>query len=156
MVRVLFVCLGNICRSPMAEAVFRHLVRQAGWEERIEIDSAGLGGWHEGQPPHPGTQQTLRQRGIDYEGIRARQIKVEDLTKFDYVVCMDEENLAGLKRLAPQATNVYKLLDFSDQANEKNVEDPYYTGRFEYVYELVESGCRGLLQTISKEWNGEK
>jgi protein-tyrosine phosphatase len=153
MIHVLFVCLGNICRSPMAEAVFRHLVAEAGLADQIHIDSAGLGGWHEGEPPHHGTRQVLRQRSISHETIRARQIKREDFASFDYIVCMDEENLNGLRRLAPADKKLYRLLDFAPAQNERNVEDPYYTGRFEHVFQLVEAGCRGLLAHICRENN---
>jgi protein-tyrosine phosphatase len=150
MIRVLFVCLGNICRSPMAEAVFRHLVNEAGLADQISIDSAGLGGWHSGEPPHPGTQKVLAKQGIVHDTIRARQIKADDFADFDYIICMDEENLAGLSRIAPKGKKIYRLLDFAPQLTERNVEDPYYTGRFDHVYRLVEAGCRGLLAEIRK------
>lgn len=150
MIRVLFVCLGNICRSPMAEAVFRHLVDEAGLADRISIDSAGLGGWHAGEPPHAGTQKVLAREGIAHDTIRARKIEPDDFAAFDYIVCMDEENLSGLARIAPKGKNIYRLLDFAPELAERNVEDPYYTGRFDYVYGLVEAGCRGLLAEIRK------
>jgi protein-tyrosine phosphatase len=148
MIHVLFVCLGNICRSPMAEAVFRHLVAQEGLSDRISVDSAGIGGWHAGEPPHSGTRKVLKEKGIEHDSIRARQITPADFDRFDYIVCMDEENLAALKRMAPEGKQVYRLLDFASEAGEENVEDPYYTGRFDYVYQLVEAGCRGLLKHI--------
>ncbi|MFD2369101.1 low molecular weight protein-tyrosine-phosphatase [Brevibacillus sp. GCM10020057] len=151
MTRVLFVCLGNICRSPMAEAVFRHLVEQEGLAAEISIDSAGIGGWHAGERPHAGTQKILNEKGIAHDTLRARQITPDDFAAFDYVVCMDEENLSALQRMAPAGKKVYRLLDFASAAKEQNVEDPYYTGRFAYVYELVEDGCRGLLAHIQKQ-----
>lgn len=151
MTRVLFVCLGNICRSPMAEAVFRHLVEQEGLADAIEIDSAGIGGWHAGEPPHQGTQRMLKEKGIAHDSLRARQITARDFEHYDYIVCMDEENLSALKRMAPKDKKIARLLDFAPEAEETNVEDPYYTGRFAYVYDLVEAGCRGLLKTIKQD-----
>lgn len=153
MTHVLFVCLGNICRSPMAEAVFRHLVEQEGLGADISVDSAGIGGWHAGEAPHRGTRNVLSTKGIGHETLIARQIVQDDFSAFDYIVCMDEENLAALKQMAPANKNVYRLLDFAPQALERNVEDPYYTGRFEYVYDLVEAGCRGLLAHIKNHWS---
>lgn len=151
MTSVLFVCLGNICRSPMAEAVFRHLVEQEGLAGEISIDSAGIGGWHAGEPPHKGTQKVLTEKGIAFDTLRARQITRDDFAEYDYIVCMDEENLAALTRMAPAGKKVYRLLDFAHAVQEQNVEDPYYTGRFTYVYDLVEAGCRGLLEEIKSK-----
>ncbi len=151
MIHVLFVCLGNICRSPMAEAVFRHLVVQAGLQDRIVIDSAGTGGWHEGEPPHAGTQQVLNAKKIKHDTIRARQIKPSDFGQFDYIIGMDEENISNLCRLTSEHGKIYRLLDFAPDLPERNVEDPYYTKRFDYVYSLVEAGCRGLLEHIRRE-----
>jgi len=151
MIGVLFICLGNICRSPMAEAVFRHQVEQAGLGSHFLIDSAGLGDWHQGEAPHEGTQKVLKQRGIAFDTIRARQIRSKDFEQFSYLVCMDEENLAGLKKWLPSDKHVYRLLDFASEQSERNVEDPYYTGRFEHVYSLVEAGCQGLLRHICQE-----
>ena len=146
---VLFVCLGNICRSPMAEAVFRHLVKQEGLEDRIIIDSAGTGDWHTGQPPHRGTRGILEQYGISYEGIRARQVKKQDFERFDIVVAMDGQNEADLQQIGRQlGAKVVKLLDLVPDAQLKDVPDPYYTGNFQEVYELIERGCTILLSQI--------
>ncbi len=151
MISVLFVCLGNICRSPMAEAVFRHLVDQAGLSNQIAVDSAGIGGWHAGEPPHEGTRRVLTAKGIAHDTLRARQIAKADFERFDYIVCMDEENLSGLTRLAPRGKPITRLLDYAPHTGEQNVEDPYYTGRFEHVYTLVQAGCEGLLRHICDE-----
>lgn len=153
MIRVLFVCLGNICRSPMAEAVFRHLVKKEGLQDKIEVDSAGLGSWHVGNPPHRGTRDILDQHNISYDGLVARQFQTEDLHQFDYIVAMDNDNIAGINRLKrenPRA-QVAKLMDFVKEARESEVPDPYYTGNFDYVYSLVTEGCQALLEHIKAD-----
>jgi protein-tyrosine phosphatase len=150
-VRVLFVCLGNICRSPMAEGVFRHLVAQAGLADRIVADSAGTGAWHVGEPPHHGTRRVLCERGIDYSH-QARAVAPDDLTRFDYLIALDSENLADLRRLARGGhPKIARLLDYAPSARTRDVPDPYYTGGFDAVYDLVEQGCRGLLERIILE-----
>lgn len=151
-VGVLFVCLGNICRSPMAEAVFRHLVNEAGYGERFVIDSAGTGNWHTGNPPHHGTRRILDQYGISYEGLKARQVAQDDFAKFDYIIAMDNQNERDLKVLAREAdARIVKLLDLVPDSQLKEVPDPYYTGNFEEVYGLVQKGCRALLDLIRQE-----
>jgi protein-tyrosine phosphatase len=150
-IHVLFVCLGNICRSPMAEAVFRHLVAQAGLSDRIHADSAGTGAWHVGEPPHHGTRRVLRERGISYTH-SARLVTPADLRHFDYIIALDSENLADLRAMVRDATRQPRLLlDYAPAAGLHNVPDPYYSGRFDEVYELVEQGCRGLLERIVAE-----
>lgn len=153
MIQVLFVCLGNICRSPMAEAIFQDYVRNAGLADHIAVDSAGTADWHEGDPADPRTLAVLRQHGIDYRG-RGRQVQPADLQRFDYIVAMDASNLADLRRLARGAAldgKLYRLLDFAPPGSPKDVPDPYYDGRFDYVYSLVAAGCRGLLEHIRAE-----
>ncbi len=153
--RVLFVCLGNICRSPMAEAVFRHLVREKGLTEYFEIDSAGLGGWHVGEPPHEGTRKILEEKQIDGTGLVARQIREEDLNAFDYILVMDRVNLNEIKALADQSgehrADIRLLMDFAPEKGSSEVPDPYYNGRFSEVYELVEAGCQGFLNKLLRE-----
>lgn len=149
MVRVLFLCLGNICRSPMAEAVFSQLVQEAGLADQITVDSAGTGSWHIGEAPHRGTQRILRQKGIDYTG-RARQITAADLTPDTYVIAMDRSNISDLRRQVGDHDRVYLLLDFAEHTTQREVPDPYYTGNFEAVYNMVADGCRGLLAAIRK------
>src|SRR5690349_9868133 len=120
-IRVLFVCLGNICRSPMAEALFRHLVAQAGLSDRIVADSAGTGAWHTGEPPHHGTRRVLRERGIDYSH-RARVIAPDDFTHFDYIVALDSENLADLRAMARGShPKISRLLDHASAAHTRDV-----------------------------------
>ncbi len=147
-IQVLFVCLGNICRSPMAEAVFQQLVDEAGLAEKISVDSAGTGSWHVGEPAHTGTLKVLREHHIPYNG-RARQVQTADMTAPNsYIVTMDQENMADLRRRFGHHPRLFQLLEFANQTQEKNVPDPYYTGDFGYVYELVTDGCKGLLAMI--------
>ena len=154
MTRVLFVCLGNICRSPMAEGVFRSLVEREGLVDQFEIESVGTGSWHVGEPPHRGTQQELRKRGIDLSGKRARQVTNLDVETADYVIAMDQSYLRNLRRYDSDnylAGKAHLLLDFADGADIRDVPDPYYEGNFGRVYDLVEDGCRGLLDHIREE-----
>ncbi|PTX55296.1 protein-tyrosine phosphatase [Melghirimyces profundicolus] len=149
MISVLFVCLGNICRSPMAEAVLRHQLREEGLDDRVRVDSAGTGGWHAGEPPHHGTRSLLAERGISDKGIRARQIEKKDLSEFDYIIVMDESNYRDVNRLAEETgARVHRLVDFIPESRYKEVPDPYYTGDFEETYSLVESGCRGIIRML--------
>ena len=150
MIRVLFVCTGNICRSPMAEAVFQDLVDQAGLSDQIEIDSAGTMDWNTGSPAHPGTLDVLRRRGLAYDG-RARQVELEDLLDADYVIAMDTQNVYRLREMASRDTltsKLYLLLDFAPPDFPQVVPDPIYDGKFRDVHRLVEAGCIGLLDHI--------
>lgn len=148
---VLFVCMGNICRSPMAEAVFRHLVQQAGLAERFEIASVGTGSWHVGERPHPGTQAVLQRNGIAVGDKRAQRLSRDDLQQYDYIIAMDQENLEDINTLRMQARGeVRRLLEFAPTNTVLDVPDPYYTGGFDQVVDLVTAGCRGLLAYIRK------
>ncbi|MEI7024217.1 low molecular weight protein-tyrosine-phosphatase [Paenibacillus sp. y28] len=153
MIEVLFVCLGNICRSPMAEAVFRHKVQAAGLQDRIQTDSAGTGDWHIGKPPHEGTRKLLTRKGIDFTGMKARQAQREDFQDFHYILAMDESNLGNLEPLAPAGHEavVKKLMDFSTVRKGIDVPDPYYTGNFDEVYEMVDEACGRLLAVIREK-----
>jgi len=157
-VRILFVCLGNICRSPTAEGVMRALVRDAGLQESIELDSAGTGGWHVGSPPDERATETARARGITLEGA-ARQVRAEDFEDFDLIVAMDSSNLTDLRRMAPdeRAREKVRLLRELDPASMDqdpthplDVPDPYYGGSrgFEHVLDLVGAACAGLLEEV--------
>ncbi|QKY71535.1 low molecular weight protein-tyrosine-phosphatase [Lentibacillus sp. CBA3610] len=155
MIRVLFICLGNICRSPMAEAVFRDLVKQENLSDKIEVDSAGLGHWHVGNPPHKGTRDILDRQRIPYDGMKARQVHTQDFGDFNYLIAMDDENISGLEEMDNKNADitVAKLMDFVDKAEDTNVPDPYFTGKFDGTYELVSKGCESLLNSIRNENN---
>ena len=150
MIKVLFVCLGNICRSPMAEAVFRQKVNEAGLIDQFDIDSAGTGDWHIGKPPHEGTRKILDQFKIDYTGMKARQITKEDLKNFQYVIAMDAENLGNLNAMAgfERKADISRLLDHLPDSKTVDVPDPYFTGNFDEVYELINESCTHLLAYI--------
>jgi protein-tyrosine phosphatase len=149
---VLFVCLGNICRSPMAEAVFRHLVEREGLSDRITIESAGTGDWHIGHPPHEGTRRVLDQYGISYSEMKARQLEREDTGRFDLIVAMDTRNERDIRALLQSAkeTQVIRFLSLLPEKGLNDVPDPYFTGNFEEVYDMVNEGCKVLL-TLVKE-----
>jgi len=149
-VRVLFVCLGNICRSPMAEAVFAAKVAEAGLSDRIIVDSAGTGDWHVGEPAHSGTRRMLAQKGIPYSG-RARHFKRADLNAFDYILTMDDDNLSTVRQHGIGTAMVRPFLEFAPQLGLTEVPDPYYSGNFEQTYELVDAAADGLLAEIRKD-----
>jgi protein-tyrosine phosphatase len=149
-VRVLFVCLGNICRSPMAEAVFRHLANQAGLSSRIDVSSAGTGGWHAGDPPHSGTVKILQKHQILVGNKKARQLHRQDFQDFDYIIAMDSENVFDIQSLFGK--RVPRLMEFANpKSTVLDVPDPYYTNKFDTVYQLVYTGCEGLLRYIREK-----
>lgn len=151
-VSVLFVCMGNICRSPTAEGVFRHVVTRSGMAERITIDSAGTHAYHVGEPPDRRAQQAALRRGIDISAQRARKVMLEDFDRFNYVLSMDEENLKHLLTLSEPThrDKVRLLMEFAPDFGEREVPDPYYGGAagFERVLDMVEVASEALLAHI--------
>lgn len=152
MASVLFVCMGNICRSPTAEGVFRQMVWAAGLEEEIRVDSAGTHDFHAGSPPDIRSQAHAKRRGYDLSGIRARQVRASDFTEFDLILVMDKRNLVTLQRVCPRehAHKLRLFLDYAPLWPEKEVPDPYYGGErgFDYVLDMVEDASRGLLAVM--------
>jgi protein-tyrosine phosphatase len=146
--RILFVCMGNICRSPTAEGVMRHLLAERGLNGEIEVESAGTGGWHAGSPPDARATATARARGITLEGA-ARQVTAADFEDFDLLVAMDRDNLADLRAIAPPGTERKLRMLVADG---RDVPDPYYGGPrgFEEVLDLVETACEGLLDELQR------
>ncbi len=150
-VKVLFVCLGNICRSPTAEAVFRHQVQAAGLEQRIHIDSAGTADWHRGKSPDSRSCQFASLRGYDLEPLRARQVSAEDFHDFDLILAMDNDNLAHLRQMQPTDARAELDLFLKRYGLARDaVPDPYYGGDdgFEDVLDLVEQASAALLNEI--------
>jgi protein-tyrosine phosphatase len=150
MIRVLFVCLGNICRSPMAEAVFTHLVKEANLQNSIQADSAGTADWDIDLAPHPGTLYILEQNGIEYSG-RGRKLVKADLDSFDYVITMDDENLRDVRKLGIGSATVTPLMSFVAGTDIREIPNPYFDNGFEIVHMLVQAGTQGLLQHIRTE-----
>jgi protein-tyrosine phosphatase len=153
--RLLFVCLGNICRSPMAEGVFRRIAEEEGVLHLFDIDSAGLGHWHIGQAPDTRAQKAARGRGIDISGQSARQVKHGDFARFDLLLAMDEGNFQDLTQLAPADARhkVRRFLDFAPMARTKDVPDPFFGGPegFDHALDLIEQAARGLLASLTAD-----
>lgn len=154
-VSVLFVCLGNICRSPTAHAVFRQLVKAEGLQDKIEIDSAGTGAWHVGNPPDKRATQVAEGKGIQMRDLRARQVDFGDFYQYDYILAMDHSNYSNLYEMAlpEHREKLHMFLTFSDEFQETEVPDPYYGGPegFDYVFDMVGSASRGLLEEIKQK-----
>lgn len=153
--RLLFVCLGNICRSPMAEGVFRRIAEEEGVAHLFDIDSAGLGDWHIGQAPDERAQAAALRRGMDISGQSARQIDRADYDRFDLLIAMDGSNYEALTELAPKAARhkIRRFLDFAPHVGTKDVPDPFYGGKegFDRALDLIEEASRGLLAELLAE-----
>lgn len=146
MKKILFVCMGNICRSPMAEAMFRDAFQKEG-NGTFEVDSAATSRWEVGNPPHHGTQQLLAEHSISTKGMRARQVTTDDFYTADYIIGMDRENVSDLQTMAPEGTNdkIYLYLDRVSGYAGKDIPDPWYTGDFEETYQLIQKGLNEWL-----------
>ncbi len=148
--KILFVCLGNICRSPMAECVFRHIVKKQGREEEFIIDSAATSTEEIGNPMHSGTRNKLKEKKIECGNHRARRIQKEDYDKFDYIIGMEEKNIIQIKKIVGEDSKnkIYRLLDFSKQP--RDIADPWYTGDFNTTYQDIQEGLEAFLEYIEK------
>ncbi len=148
MINVLFVCLGNICRSPMAEALFRDMLIKENLTDKVSVDSAATSSWEIGSPPHRGTLAILKKYNISSDGMIARKLTKEDFEKFDYIIGMDKSNIGDIAKIIgkPDHPKIIRLLDLTE--HNKDVPDPYYTGDFQETYDLVSVGCRALLEKI--------
>lgn len=153
-VQVLFICMGNICRSPTAHGVFRDLVAKHGLADSIVIDSAGTHAYHVGSPPDRRAQETAKRRGVDLADLVARRVETSDFDRFDYVVAMDQDNFMSLSAICPDAhvDKIHLFMDFADDMRTREVPDPYYGGPsgFERVFDLVQAASEGLLADIRR------
>lgn len=152
MIKILFVCHGNICRSPMAEFVFRDMVQKRGLSEYIETASAATSTEEIGNPVHRGTRKKLAEHGISPDGKYAVQLTRGDYDKYDYLIGMDSANIRNMQRMTGGGDKIHKLLEFAGIS--RDVADPWYTGDFDATYNDVELGCRALLDMLEAEING--
>jgi len=153
-VKVLFVCMGNICRSPTAHGVFQSLVDEQGLGGSIQVDSAGTHSYHIGSPPDLRSQAMAQSRGVDLAGLRARRFVSTDFTEFDYLLGMDHTNLADMLALKPDATGarVKLMLEYSDRFEQQEIPDPYFgEDGFDLVFDMIDDAARGLLRDIRSQ-----
>ncbi len=152
MINIMFVCLGNICRSPMAEFVFRDMVKKAGLLGEIHIASSATSRWEIGNPVHHGTRARLKKEGIDTSGKVAVQLTKDDFLKYDYIIGMESSNISDMLKISggSNTEKVCKLLDFADGGN---IADPWYTGDFDATYDDVTKGCTGLLEHLREKYD---
>lgn len=152
--RVLFVCMGNICRSPMAEGVFRHLVRQAGLDDIVKVASAGTHAFHAGETPDKRAQAAAAKRGFDISDLRAKRVKESDFDDFDLILAMDWDNLSAMQQIAPKRAHhkLQLLMRFATEHETATIPDPYYGNvqGFEQVLDYIEDACAGLLELAKR------
>ncbi|MBP3310753.1 MAG: low molecular weight phosphotyrosine protein phosphatase [Butyricicoccus sp.] len=149
MIKILFLCHGNICRSPMAEFVMKDIVRRAGLEDEFYIESAATSTEEIGNPVYPPARRLLAEHGIDCSGKTARQLRKDDYDRFDLLIGMDRSNLRGMRRICGEDRKMHLLLDYTERPGD--VADPWYTRDFEATWRDVRDGCEGLLQTLRKQ-----
>ncbi len=156
--RLLFACLGNICRSPMAEGIFRRVAEEEGLAHLFDLDSAGMGDWHKGQAPDHRAQKAALARGVDISGQSARKVELEDFEEFDLILAMDGSNIADLEDIAPHGARhkIRRFLDFAPHVPEQDVPDPYYGGEagFDHALDLIEVAAKGLLSELTQKDGG--
>jgi len=151
--KVLFVCMGNICRSPTAEGSFRSIVSKQELSDFFEIDSAGTHAYHIGNPPDKRSQQTARKYGIELSNQRARQVHESDFYYYDYIIAMDKDNMDILKSICPSdsQSEIKLLLDYLTDSSFQSVPDPYFEGKFDEVFEMVYAACTSFLENLVKK-----
>ena len=160
MIKILFVCLGNICRSPMAEYVFKNMVKERGLENNFYIKSAATSNEEEGNGIHYGTKRKLEEQNIPYGNHQSRKMTKSDYEKYDYIIGMEDSNITSIKRIIGEdkEEKIYKLLDFANLINKnyttsRNIADPWYTGNFDKTYEDIAEGCNALLKYCIEKYN---
>lgn len=154
MVKVLFVCLGNICRSPMAEGLFRKRVKDLGLDNMIQIESRGTSTYTVGKPPHPGTKEVLLEHDALFADMKAERITKQDFSMYDFIIGMDDMNMRDLKSLAGHHIHkLYKYLEICEDCNGRDIEDPYYTGQFDVTYQDLMLGINKWIDIFKKHAN---